>query len=177
MPRFPGLAAQLLEDAGAVAGQRVEPGRVVELLADRPLEAAVAGQPEDLERSIMALAEGHQGIAAEPRVAADDDSVARPARADTPVGELHELDDTRRAVLVGGPEDRGEQVVSAEGVERQEAALIVEAVEKRPSCLPWTGSSVASKSMTISSGAVGYESRKASTKNSLIFPSSHSMRL
>jgi len=44
---------------------RVKLRRLVEFLADGPLEPEVPGQPEHIECPVMFLAEGHQGIATE----------------------------------------------------------------------------------------------------------------
>lgn len=129
-PGFPRLVTQLLEDAGGMTGQAMELGRVVEFLADGSLEPAVAGEPQNRERRVMRFTEGHEWIATESRVASDDDTGLWPARADALVEERHELDHTPCAVLISGPEDRGKQVMSREGVEGEKTVFIVEAVEE-----------------------------------------------
>ena len=146
LPRGPlGLGDDAPLAAPALAGQ---PGKVLEaarrlagLLAlllglgklglDRPGEAGVPRQAEDIIDR-MGFAPRHQAIARKARIGAQDDAHLRPARADLrhDAGDL--LHRTGGAIDIRRPQLRGEQMPATEHVQRQIAVAIVIAMEEPP---------------------------------------------
>ncbi len=101
-------------------------GQIVGDLAD---QALVARQPEDVVDGIR-LAPAHQRIACEARIRPQHDRDPGPARSDLGDDPCHLLDCTRRGVDVRAPQLGGEQVPTAEHIERQIAVAVVIAVEE-----------------------------------------------
>src|SRR5690625_4523509 len=107
----------------------------LDLAGDLPGQAGVAGQAKE-ELDLIGLAPGHQLLAGEAGIAAQQNAGARPARADL-VGEARNLlDCTGRRILVGTAELGSQQVAATVDVERQIAVAVVIAVEKAPLLLP-----------------------------------------
>ena len=96
-------------------------------------EAGVAREAEQVVNAVL-LAPGHQRLAGETAVAAQDDAHPRPAGTDPADDARHLLDRAGGGVDVGAPELRRQQVAAAEDVKRQVAVTVVVAV-KEPTLL------------------------------------------
>jgi hypothetical protein len=84
----------------------------------------------------IVLAPRHQDFAGKARIAAQQDARPRPAAADLGHDPCHFLDYTGRPIDVRPPQLRGQQMSTAEHVERQVAVAIIIAVEEPAFLLP-----------------------------------------
>ena len=100
-----------------------------QLRLHRLLQPRVARQAEHVVHAI-GLAPGHQGLAGEAGIAAQQDARPRPAAADAADDPRDLLHRAGRAVDVRAPQLRRQQVTAAEDVERQVAVAVVIAVEE-----------------------------------------------
>ena len=92
-------------------------------------------EPEQVVDAVL-LAPGHQRLAREAAVAAQDDPDPRPAGADLADDPGHLLGGPGRGVDVRAPQLRRQQVAAAEHIERQVAVAVVIAVEEPPLLAP-----------------------------------------
>ena len=106
-----------------------------ELGGDLGFKPGVAGMAEDVVDPVP-LAPGHQRIAGEAAVGAQQNLHAPPAGADLADDALDLLDRTGGSVDVRAPELGREQVPTAEHVERQIAPAVIIAVEEPPLLMP-----------------------------------------
>jgi hypothetical protein len=130
-PAVEGLVAEVLEPAHRLAGPfRLDLGQG-EFARDLVDQARVAGQAEEVVDP-MSLAPGHQRLAGEARVGAQDDLHFRPAGAGLRNDPFDLLDGAGAGVDVRPPELGGQQLIAAEDVKRQIAVTAIVAVKEAP---------------------------------------------
>src|ERR1700741_5489501 len=98
-PAFPGTVSELLERAGRLAGCLESLLHVVEVPSQNLGGPLVLRQPEHIIHAVF-LTPGHQGLAAEAAVAAQNDPHARPRRTKTLADPGDLLDASRCSVGV-----------------------------------------------------------------------------
>ena len=128
------VAKAACRPAGA-GGLLLRPGEVDGEFLD---EARIAGEAED-EVDPVCLAPGHQRLAGEAAVGAQQDPNPGPAGADLPDNARDLLKGAGRGVDVGAAQPGRQQVPAAEDVERQVAVGVVVAVEEAALLMPVQG--------------------------------------
>ena len=143
--------AEVLEAAGRPAAANGFQRRPQEFDGDLPDEPRVARQAEH-EVDPVLFAPGHQHLAGEAGIAAQQNARPRPAAPDLGDDARDLLDRAGDAVDVRPPELGRQEMPAAEYVERHVAVAIVVAVEEPALLMAVSGSSVASRSRMISFG-------------------------
>jgi hypothetical protein len=121
--------AQFLEPpCGPLRLLRLDLGRL-QLGPDGAHQATVAGQPEHVFHRVF-LAPVHQLIATKPRVSTQDDPGLGPASTDLRDQASNFVFRPGRALDIGTPQLRAQQMLAAEDIQRQVAIAVVVAVEE-----------------------------------------------
>lgn len=128
-PAIERLVAEVLEHPGGLARSGAESLGLGEFRGEHGFEALVARQAED-EVHPVGLAPGHQRVAGEAAVGAQDDLHARPGLADLKHHARHLLHRAGGGVDVGAPLPGQKQVAATEHIEGQAAVMIIIAVEE-----------------------------------------------
>ena len=130
-PALAGAVGELIEHPARPLGLEEALLGLTAGLEAAGLEPIVLGQAQH-EVDLVGLAPGHDLLAAEARVAADDDLHLGPALAHLRHDRGELLDAARAGVDVGGAQARTQQRLAPEDVQRQVAVVAVVAVEEAP---------------------------------------------
>ena len=134
-PALERAVAEILEPAGSFAGLEAFGHSVGELLPDGRDETVIAGKAEQIVDTVC-LTPRHQILAAEAAVGAQQDPCSWPAGTDLPDKSLYLFPGTGGTVDVRRSQFGGEQMATAEDVERQIAVAVVIPMKKPPLLMP-----------------------------------------
>jgi hypothetical protein len=160
-----GLVVELAEHTRGLAGLLPLLGSFMHLRSDNPPQPLIARQPEQKLYAII-FAPTHQLVPAEAGVSAQDDLHFRPGQPDLRDDSADFRKTAERGVVMGFPQPRSQNMLSAEDVQWQITIVAVIAVEEPPFLVACKGRSVVSTSRMICSGAFGKDSRNTCTSSS-----------
>src|ERR1700730_3953740 len=125
------LVWELVKDPCWLAGLVPLLGGFMHLSSNDLSQPLIARQPEHKVHA-MVFAPTHQLVTAEPGVPAQDDFHFRPRYPNLRHNPLYFLKAAERRVVVGFPQTRAQNMLSAEDVQRQITIAVVIAVEEPP---------------------------------------------
>src|SRR4029077_141578 len=166
-PARPRRPPEVLETPRRLAGTPALRRSLLKLGLDFGDEPIGLRQPEQKVHAV-GLAPSHQLLAREAGVGAQQNAHTRPTAPNLGNDARHLFHRAGRSIDIRAPQLGGQQIATAEHVERQIAVAVVIAVEEPPLLLACTGSSVASRSRMISFGARSCASRNKSTNSPLM---------